>query len=382
MDFTLSEEQELIQRMAREFADAEIAPIAAEIDEQARFPKETVRKMGELGLLGMNVPAEYGGAAADSVSMALASEEISRACASHGVAMQVSNSLVCWPITEYASDEQKRRYLPELAQGKKLGAFSLSEPGSGSDAAGLQTLAVDDGSHYVLNGTKAWVSNGGEADVYVVFVRTDKTQKQRGISCLIVERDTPGLIVGAKERTMGIRASSTVQLTFQDARVPKANLIGQAGQGFRIALAALDGGRFGIAAQGVGIARACLSEASAYASERQAFDQPIGNFQAIRAMLAQMATNIQASHWLTMYAAFLRDRGEPCGLAGSMAKLTASETAVDAANKNVQIHGGVGFTRDFPAERHYRDAKILEIYEGTTQIQHLVISDSILGKLR
>ncbi|HLG71826.1 MAG TPA: acyl-CoA dehydrogenase [Chloroflexota bacterium] len=378
MDFRLSDEQELIRRTARDFAESHIAPIAAEIDRDERFPIDTVRQLGELGLMGMNVPPEYGGAEADFVSHALAMEEVSRACAAHGVIMSVNNSLVCWPIAEFGTEEQKRKYLPDLATARKLGSFSLSEPGSGSDSAALQTSAVLDGDHYVLNGTKAWVSNGGQAAVYVLFCRTDKTSKHRGISCLIVDRDTPGLTVGAKEKTMGIRASSTVQLTFEDARVSKANLLGREGQGFEIAMKTLDGGRFGIAAQAVGIAQACLDEALRYAQERQAFDQPIGNFQAIRSMLADMATSIQAARWLTLHAAFCRDTGQPFTKWGSMAKLFASRAAVECADMNLQIHGGVGYTRDFPAERHYRDAKILEIYEGTSQIQRVVIAEHLL----
>jgi len=380
VDFRLSDEQELIRRTARDFAEAHIAPIAAAIDQQERFPIETVRQLGELGLMGMNVPPEYGGGGTDFVSHALAMEEVSRACASHGVIVSVNNSLVCWPIAEYGTEEQKRKYLPELATGKKIGSFSLSEPGSGSDSAALQTAAAVDGDHYVLNGTKAWVSNGGQADVYVVFCRTDKASgKHRGISCLLVERDTPGLTVGAKEKTMGIRASSTVQLSFAGVRVPKTNLLGTEGQGFEIAMKTLDGGRFGIAAQAVGIAQACLDEALGYAQERQAFDQPIGAFQGIRFMLADMATTIQAARWLTLHAAFCRDSNQPYTKWGSMAKLFASRTAVECADHNVQIHGGVGYTRDFPAERHYRDAKILEIYEGTSQIQRVVIAEHLLA---
>ncbi|MHB8621178.1 MAG: acyl-CoA dehydrogenase, partial [Chloroflexota bacterium] len=375
-----TDEQELIRQTARQFAEARIAPIAAEIDEQARFPTETVRAMGELGLLGMNVAPEFGGGGADFVSHALAMEEISRACASHGVIMSVNNSLVCWPIQRFGNEEQKRRFLPDLARGRRLGSFCLSEPGSGSDAAGLQATAVVDGADYVLNGTKAWVSNGGQAGLYLVFVRTDLSHKQGGISCLLVERDTAGLSVGEKEKTMGIRASSTVQISFANARVPRENLLGEPGQGFRIAMAALEGGRFGIAAQAVGIAQACLDEATRYAGERQAFDQPIGSFQAVRFILAEMATSIQAARWLTLHAAWCRDHNEAVSRWGSMAKLFASRAAVEAADKNIQIHGGVGYTRDFPAERHYRDAKVLEIYEGTSQIQHLVIADHLLGR--
>lgn len=383
MDFRLSDEQELIRRTARDFAEAHIAPIAAQIDQEERFPLETVRQLGELGLMGMNVPPEYGGAGTDFVSHALAMEEVSRACAAHGVIMSVNNSLACWPIAEFGTEEQKRRFLPDLASARKIGSFCLSEPGSGSDAAGLQTSALADGDHYVLNGSKAWVSNGGQADVYVLFCRTDKSSKHRGISCLLVERDTPGLTVGAKEKTMGIRASSTVQLSLADARVPRTNLLGAEGQGFEIAMKTLDGGRFGIAAQAVGIAQSCLDEALKYAQERQAFDQPIGSFQAIRIMLADMATNIQAARWLTLHAAFCRDSRQPFTKWGSMAKLFSSRTAVECADMNVQIHGGVGYTRDFPAERHYRDAKILEIYEGTSQIQRVVIAEHLLqGSIR
>jgi alkylation response protein AidB-like acyl-CoA dehydrogenase len=380
VDFRLSEEQELIRQTAREFAQARIAPIAADIDQQERFPTETVRQLGELGLMGMNVSPEYGGGGADFISHALAMEEISRACASHGVIMSVQNSLVCWPISHFGTDEQKGRYLPELTRARQLGSFSLSEPGSGSDSAALQLTAVADGEQYVLNGSKAWVSNGGQASIYVLFCRTDKASKHKGISCLIVERDTPGLTVGRKEKTMGIRASSTVGLTFADARVPKSNLLGGEGQGFEIAMQTLDGGRFGIAAQAVGIAQACLDEALRYAQERCAFDQPIGDFQAVRFMLADMATRIQAARWLTLHAAFCRDAGQPFSKWGSMAKLFASQTAVECADNNVQIHGGVGYTRDFPAERHYRDAKILEIYEGTSQIQRVVIADQLMRK--
>ncbi|MBV9119082.1 MAG: acyl-CoA dehydrogenase [Chloroflexi bacterium] len=378
MDFRLSDEQGLIRKTAREFAEARVAPIAAEVDANERFPTETVRELGELGLMGMNVAPEYGGGGADFVSHALAMEEISRACAAHGVIMSVNNSLVCWPISEFGTEEQRRRYLPELTAASQVGSFSLSEPGSGSDAAGLQTTAVLDGDSYVLNGTKAWVSNGGQAACYVLFARTDTASKHRGISAFIVDRDAPGLTVGAKEKTMGIRGSSTVQLSFADARIPRANLLGREGQGFEIAMKTLDGGRFGIAAQALGIAQACLDESLRYASERQAFDQPIAGFQAIRFMLAEMATNIQAARWLTLNAAFRRDSGASFSREGSMAKLFASRTAVDCADKNVQIHGGVGYTRDFPAERHYRDAKILEIYEGTSQIQHLVIAEHLL----
>jgi butyryl-CoA dehydrogenase len=380
MDFRLTDEQELIRRTAREFAEKRVAPLAAELDQQERFPVETVREMGLLGLMGMNVPPEYGGGGADFVSHALAMEEVSRACAAHGVIMSVNNSLVCWPIAEFGTEAQKRKYLPELTSACVLGSFCLSEPGSGSDSAGLQTTAVANGGDYVVNGTKAWVSNGGQAGVYLLFCRTDKSaSKHRGVSCLIVERDTPGLTVGSKEKTMGIRASSTVQLSFADARVPKGNLLGAEGQGFEIAMKTLDGGRFGIAAQAVGIAQACLDEAQRYAGERQAFDQPIGNFQAVRFMLADMATNIQAARWLTLHAAFCRDNDQPYAKFGSMAKLFASRTAVECADHNLQIHGGVGYTRDFPAERHYRDAKILEIYEGTSQIQRVVIAEHLLA---
>ncbi|MGH2363834.1 MAG: acyl-CoA dehydrogenase family protein [Chloroflexota bacterium] len=382
MNFDLTTEQEEIRRTTRAFAEAEIAPIAARIDDEASFPKATVTKLGEMGLLGMNIPAEYGGPGADFVSLALATQEISRACASHGVVMSSMNGLVCWPLLTYASEAHKRRYLPELAQGRLLGAFCLSEPGSGSDAAGLQTTARADGADYVLNGSKAWASNGGEAGVFVVFVRTDATQKQKGISCLVVDRDTPGLTVGRKERTMGIRGSSTVQVHFEDARVSRDRLVGAPGQGFPIALATLDSGRFGIGAQAAGIAMACLEEAAAYAGQREAFGELIGHFQSIRAILADVATNIEATRWLTLHAAWLRDHGRPAGTAGSMAKLFASRTAVAAADANVQVHGGAGYTRDFPAERHYRDAKILEIYEGTTQIQQMVIADSLLGRHR
>jgi alkylation response protein AidB-like acyl-CoA dehydrogenase len=382
MDFGLSEAQQRLQQTARDLASAQIAPIAGEVDQAARFPGGTVRAMGELGMLGMNVPPAYGGGGAGFVGHALVVEEIARACASHALILSVHSALASWPIAEFGTEAQKRTYLPELAAGRQIGAFALSEACAGSDAAGVQLSAVDDGDSYVLNGSKAWVTNGGHASLFVVFVRTDPADKLWGISALIVERDTPGVIVGPPEQTMGVRAASVVPLSFQDARVPKANLLGDEGEGFEIAMQTLDGGRFNIAAQAVGVAQASLEEASAYASQRQAFDQPIASFQSVRFMLADMATEIQAARWLTLHAAYCRDQNTPAKQYGSMAKLFASRVAVACADRNVQIHGAVGYTAGYPAERHYRDAKVLEIYEGTSQIQRGVIADHLLRKRR
>jgi alkylation response protein AidB-like acyl-CoA dehydrogenase len=338
--------------------------------------------MGELGLLGMNVPPAYGGGGAGFVGHALVVEEVASACASHALILSVHSALASWPIVEFGTEQQRRKYLPELAAGRMIGSFALSEPCAGSDAAGLQLAAVDDGNCYVLNGSKAWVTNGGHASVFVVFVRTDPADKLWGISALIVERDTPGLTVGPPEQTMGVRAASVVPLSFEDARVPKASLLGEEGEGFEIAMQTMDGGRFNIAAQAVGVARACLDEASAYASQRQAFDQPVASFQSVRFVLADMATEIEAARWLTLHAAYCRDRNTPAKEHGSMAKLFASRVAVECADRNVQIHGAVGYVAGSGAERHYRDAKVLEIYEGTSQIQRGVIADNLLRRRR
>ena len=377
-DLTLSEEQELVQRTARDFAREKVLPRAREIDEQGRVPKELLAEMASLGFLGIYVPESYGGAGLDALSYALVTEEINRACASTGVVMSSHVSLVVDPLLHYGSDAQKDRFLRPLASGEKLGCFALSEPASGSDAAAMRTSARRDGDAWVLNGTKNFITNGASADVTLVFAQTDSQAKHRGIAAFLVEKGTRGFSVGKLEHKLGIRGSDTAQLVFQDCRVPAANLLGEVGEGFKIALSTLDGGRISIAAQAVGIARACLEDSLAYAKEREAFGKKIVEFQAIQWKLADMATEIDAARLLVWRAATLKDRGEDHILAAAQAKLFASDVAVRAARECVQIFGGYGYLTDFPAERHYRDAKITEIYEGTSEIMNLVIAQEIL----
>ena len=377
-DLGLTEEQELAQRTARDFAREKVLPRAHDIDEQGKVPPELIAEMAALGFLGIYVPETYGGAGLDALSYALVTEEINRACASTGVVMSSHVSLVCDPLLHYGSDEQKDRFLRPLASGKKLGCFALSEPASGSDAAAMRTTARRDGDAWVLSGTKNFITNGASADIALVFAQTDAKARHKGIAAFVVEKGTPGFSVGKLEHKLGIRGSDTAQLLFQDCRVPAANLIGQAGEGFKIALATLDGGRISIAAQAVGIARACLEDSLAYAKEREAFGKKIVEFQAIQWKLADMATEIDAARLLVWRAATLKDRGEDHILAAAQAKLFASDVAVRAARECVQIFGGYGYLTDFPAERHYRDAKITEIYEGTSEIMNLVIAEEIL----
>ena len=377
-DLALTEEQELAQRTARDFAREKVLPRAHEIDEQGKVPHELIAEMASLGFLGIYVPESYGGAGLDALSYALVSEEINRACASTGVVMSSHVSLVVDPLLHYGTDAQKDRYLRPLATGDKLGCFALSEPASGSDAAAMRTSARRDGDAWVLNGTKNFITNGASADVAIVFAQTDAKARHRGIAAFIVEKGTPGFTVGKLEHKLGIRGSDTAQLIFQECRVPGANLLGQTGEGFKIALSTLDGGRISIAAQAVGIARACLEDSLAYAKEREAFGKKIVEFQAIQWKLADMATEIDAARLLVWRAATLKDRGEDHILAAAQAKLFASDVAVRAARECVQIFGGYGYLTDFPAERHYRDAKITEIYEGTSEIMNLVIAEEIL----
>ena len=377
-DLALSEEQELAQRTARDFAREKVLPRAHDIDEQGKVPRELITEMASLGFLGIYAPESYGGAGLDALSYALVSEEINRACASTGVVMSSHVSLVVDPLLQYGSDEQKDRFLRPLATGAKLGCFALSEPASGSDAAAMRTSARRDGDGWVLNGTKNFITNGASADIAIVFAQTDANARHRGIAAFVVEKGTPGFNVGKLEHKLGIRGSDTAQLNFQDCRVPAANLLGQAGAGFKIALSTLDGGRISIAAQAVGIARACLEDSLAYAQEREAFGKKIVEFQAIQWKLADMATEIDAARLLVWRAATLKDRGEDHILAAAQAKLFASDVAVRAARECVQIFGGYGYLTDFPAERHYRDAKITEIYEGTSEIMNLVIAEEIL----
>jgi butyryl-CoA dehydrogenase len=377
-DLALTEEQELAQRTARDFARERVLPRAHDIDEQGKVPRELITEMASLGFLGIYVPESYGGAGLDALSYALVSEEINRACASTGVVMSSHVSLVVDPLLHYGSDAQKDRFLRPLATGAKLGCFALSEPASGSDAAAMRTSARRDGDGWVLNGTKNFITNGASADIAVVFAQTNANARHRGIAAFVVEKGTPGFSVGKLEHKLGIRGSDTAQLNFQDCRVPAANLLGDAGQGFKIALSTLDGGRISIAAQAVGIARACLEDSLAYAKEREAFGKKIVEFQAIQWKLADMATEIDAARLLVWRAATLKDRGEDHILAAAQAKLFASDVAVRAARECVQIFGGYGYLTDFPAERHYRDAKITEIYEGTSEIMNLVIAEEIL----
>jgi butyryl-CoA dehydrogenase len=377
-DLTLTVEQELARQAARDFAAEKVLPRAAEIDEQGRIPADLLREMGALGFMGTYVPETYGGAGLDVVAYTLIVEEINRACASTGVVLCSHMSLAVDPILHHGTDAQKEKYLPKLARGEWIGCFALSEPASGSDAAAMRTTARRDGDSWILSGTKNFITNGSIGDVAIVFAQTEPGQKHKGIAAFIVEKGTPGFSVGKLERKMGIRGSDTAQLVFESCRVPSANLLGSAGEGFKIALAALDGGRISIAAQAVGIARACLEDSVAYAKQREAFGKKIADFQAIQWMLADMATEIDAARLLTWRAAALKDAGADHILAAAEAKLFASDVAVKAARDCVQIFGGYGYLKDFPAERHYRDAKITEIYEGTSEIMKLVIAEEIL----
>ena len=378
MDFQLTDEQRMIRDAARDLAEREIKPRAQAVDETREFPLENVRRLGENGFMGMCVDPAYDGAGLDFLSYILALEEVCAACAATGVIMSVQNSLVCGPIERFGSEDQKRRYLSGLATGKLIGAYCLTEPQAGSDAANQRTTAVKDGDHYVLNGTKMFVTNGGAADVLVVYTRTDPAAKSRGITAFLVETKTPGVERSHREKTMGIRGSSTMEIVFKDARVPAANLLGELNRGYSIALSTLEGGRIGIAAQAIGIARNALSEALKYAQEREQFGHPIAEFQSIQWMLADMATAVDAARLLTWRAAVLKDRGQPYGLAASMAKLFASESAMRVATDAIQVHGGYGYMKEYPVERFFRDAKITQIYEGTSQIQRLVIGRSLL----
>lgn len=377
MDFSLTEEQQLLQTMARDFAVREVLPKAAEIDKNHRHPSELVARMAELGLLGIAVPEEYGGSGMDHVGYVLAMEEISRACASTGVIMSVNNSLVCDPIWRFGSEAQKREFLAPLAAGKKLGCFGLSEPEAGSDAAAQRTVAVLDRGEWVINGTKNWITNGPVADVMVLFAMTDREQGHRGISAFIVPMDGKGVRCGEPDDKLGIRGSKSSQVYFDDARLPADALLGEVGQGFKVAMSTLDGGRIGIAAQALGIARACLEDSVDYALQRKTFGKPIAQHQAIQWKLADMATEIDAARLLTLRAAALKDAGQAYGKAAAMAKLFASDVANKAAREAIQIFGGNGYVTEFPVERHFRDAKITEIYEGTSEIQRLVIASHL-----
>lgn len=378
MDFKLTEEQKMIQDMARKFALEEVQPKAAELDETATFPKVHLPKMAELGFLGMMVDPKYGGSGLDTVSYVLALEQISYACASTGVTMSVNNSLYCGPVEKYGNEAQKEEFLAPCARGEKLGAYCLSEPGTGSDAANQQTTAVKKGSEYILNGTKNFITNGPNADHLVVFAMTDKPKRHKGISAFLVKKTDPGYSVGKIEKKLGIRASSTSCIVLEDCKLPESRLLGEVGLGFTIAMNTLDYGRIGIATQALGISQAALDFAVKYAAEREAFGQTIDNFQAIQWMIADMSTRIEAARLLTYKAAWRKDHGLSCTREAAQAKLFASETSNFVTNKAVQIHGGYGYSREYPVERLLRDARITEIYEGTSEIQRLVIARQVI----
>jgi alkylation response protein AidB-like acyl-CoA dehydrogenase len=378
MDFALNETHLMIRDTARKFADDRVAHGSIERDEEEKFPSDIVRELGELGFMGMMVPEEWNGAGLDTVSYVIAMEEISRVDASVGVIMSVNNSLVCYGINKDGTAEQKERFLRDLASGKKLGAFALSEPEAGSDASNQHTVAVRDGDSYIVNGTKNWTTNGSTADLVLVMAATDKSKGPKGISTFVVEKGTPGFFVAKKEKKLGIRSSDTVSLSFTDCRVPASNRLGAEGDGFKFAMKTLEGGRIGIAAQALGIAQGCLDLSVKYAKERKAFDHPIAELQAIQFKLADMATNIDAARMLVYNAASLKDQGAPFGPPAAMAKLFASKIAVQSALEAIQIHGGYGYVREYLVERYLRDAKVTEIYEGTSEIQRIVIARSLL----
>jgi alkylation response protein AidB-like acyl-CoA dehydrogenase len=380
MAYQLNEEQKMIRAMVRDFAREVVSPTSAERDRTGEFPADILKHMAELGLMGMNVPPEYNGAGTDTVSYSLALQEIAYACASTAVIMSVHNSVACGPIYVFGSDYLKETYLKPLASGKKLGSFALTESEAGSDPTSQKSRAVRDGESYVINGTKQFITSGRNSDLTVVTAYTDKGKKHRGISAFVVEKGTPGFSVGKEEDKMGLRASDTVELVFENCRIPAENLLGQEGDGFIIAMASLDGGRIGIASQSVGLAQACLDAAVSYAKSRVQFGRSISQFQGIRWMIADMATQLEAARLFTFNAAAMKDRGEDFTLAASMAKLFASEMANRIAYQSLQVHGGYGYIREYPVERYYRDARVLTIYEGTSEIQRKVIANHMIGR--
>ena len=380
MEFALDQEQTLVRDMARDFAERELAPRAAKHDRQEHLDPEIYQKLGELGLWGLTIPEEFGGSGLGNLQLATVLIELNRGCASTGVTVSVHNSLVGAPLKRFGTKEQQKAWFPRLATGEIIGAYCLTEANAGSDAASLRTTAVQQGGDWVLDGTKLFVTNGNEAGLFLVYARTDpNASRANGISAFLVPRDTKGLRVGKKEKKTGIRGSSTTEVILEGVRVPAGNLLGQLNRGFQIAMDTLDGGRIGIAAQAVGIAEACLEASTKYAKDRQQFGRPIGDFQAIQWKLADMSTQIEASRLLTLRAAWIRDQGEPCGQQAAQAKLFASKTANFCADEAVQIHGGAGYTDEFPVERYFRDARITEIYEGATDIQRIVIARKVLG---
>jgi len=378
LNFGLTEEQQLLQRSIREFAEAEVKPYAKEIDETGRFPRDTFKKASALGLAGVALPENYGGAGMDHICYTIVVEEISRVCASTGVILSVQNSLYCDPIYRFGTEEQKNRFLVPFARGEKIGCYALTEPQAGSNAAALSTKAVRKGDVYIVNGTKAWITNGGAADAAIVYVNTHPEKGEKGITALVVEKGTQGFAVGKEEKKLGIHATACTELSFTDCEVPAANRIGNEGEGYKVALSTLDGGRIGIAAQATGISQGAFEAALSYAQQRQAFGHPIADFQAIRFMLADMATEIDAARLLARRAAWKQDSGARFTMEASIAKLFASEMATRVTHRAIQIHGAYGYSREYPVERAYRDARITEIYEGTSEIQRLVIAAWVL----
>lgn len=378
MDFLLSKEHQMAQLLFKEFAEAEVKPLAQEIDETERFPSETVEKMKKIGFMGIPIPKEYGGQGCDTLTYVMCVEELSKVCGTTGVIVSAHTSLGCDPIKKFGTPEQIQKYLVPLASGKALGAFGLTEPNAGTDASGQQTKAVLDGDHYVLNGSKIFITNGGKADTYIIFAMTDRSKGTKGISAFIVEKDFPGFRIGTKEKKMGIRGSSTTELIFENCIVPKENLLGQEGKGFGIAMTTLDGGRIGIAAQALGLAEGALEETVKYVKERKQFGRPIAKFQNTQFQLADMATKVEAAKMLVYRAAMAKDTQKRFSEEAAMAKLFAAEVAMEVTTKAVQLHGGYGYTREYPVERMMRDAKITEIYEGTSEVQRMVISGALL----
>jgi butyryl-CoA dehydrogenase len=378
MNFDFTDEQMMVRDTARDFAVRELDPIAAKLDAEGAFPADKIAMLAEMGLMGVAIPEKYGGGGMDYVSYVLAMEEISRACAGTGVIMSVNNSLVCDPLLKYGTEQQKKEFLTPLASGKKLGCFGLSEPSAGSDVSGIKTTAVLSGGEWVLNGAKNFITNAPNSQIGIMFAYTDKAKKHKGISAFIVPMDAKGVSCAPKEHKLGIKASHSSSIFLEDARVPKSYLLGELGHGFKIAMTTLDAGRIGIAAQALGIARAALEEAVAFSKERQAFGGPIANLQAIQFKIADMATRLEAARLLTLEAAFLKDRGKIHSKESAMCKVFAAEAANFVATESLQIHGGYGYTTEYSAERHFRDARITEIYEGTSEIQRLVIASSLL----
>ncbi len=378
MNFHLTKEQTLFEQMVKGFTEKEVKPLAAEIDDQERFPEETVEKMARVGLLGIPVPAELGGAGGNNVMYAQAVEELSTACATTGVVVSAHTSLCIAPILENGTPEQKKKYLPRLSSGEWLGAFGLTEPNAGTDASAQQTTAVADGDNYIINGSKIFITNAEYAQVYIIFAMTDKSQGVKGITAFIIEKGTPGFTFGKKEKKLGIRGSATSELIFENCVIPKENMLGKVGKGFGIAMKTLDGGRIGIAAQALGIAQGALNETVKYIKERKQFGKPLSAFQNTQFQIADMQTRISAARMLVRSAAFKKDQGEKFSADAAMAKLYAAEVAMDVTSKAIQLHGGYGYTREYPVERMLRDAKITEIYEGTSEVQKMVIAANLL----